>query len=142
MSIDQMVKYWLEIHGFDGLVRPGKCACRKKALFPCGRPRPECRQGILSDEGNRPDGTTEWGMIPVLDKEEAIVEARLGLWECEDCRTPVDINDPWVRWTGATWSHYHCTPRKDVIPSRCLRNGKLFTAQEATLLWRKKEKKR
>ena len=35
IDVKGMVKYYLDLHGFGGLVNPGICGCESSDLFPC-----------------------------------------------------------------------------------------------------------
>ena len=46
MNIQEIVREWLQAHGYDGLVDEYyECACDIADLMPCGNPMPRCTAG-------------------------------------------------------------------------------------------------
>ena len=44
-TVKDMVKEWLENHGYSGLYDDFECGCGIDCLMPCGEPRENCSPG-------------------------------------------------------------------------------------------------
>jgi len=44
-TVEQIVRTWLVVHGYDGLFNPGLCACAVSDLAPCETPEAGCEAG-------------------------------------------------------------------------------------------------
>jgi hypothetical protein len=53
MTVREIVRAYLDKHGYDGLYLWGTCGCLKDDLMPCGEPNPLCAPGykLPGDEG-------------------------------------------------------------------------------------------
>jgi len=45
MTLKEIVRQWLDEHGYDGLYREGECGCLKDDLMPCDNPSEHCEAG-------------------------------------------------------------------------------------------------
>lgn len=52
MDVYDIVSVYLNDNGFDGLYRPGDCACKLDDLAPCGEMRADCEAGYLKKVDN------------------------------------------------------------------------------------------
>jgi hypothetical protein len=48
-NLKEIIKEYLEQHGYDGLYNPSECACDQSDLMPCDEPGVECRPGYRED---------------------------------------------------------------------------------------------
>ncbi|MEW6186710.1 MAG: hypothetical protein AB1585_13325 [Thermodesulfobacteriota bacterium] len=63
ISIQEIVREYLEKNGYDGLACPwAECGCKLSDLMPCGEPdKDECFAAHKTDD---PEGEVEWLMLP------------------------------------------------------------------------------
>ena len=47
MTIKEIIKQYLEEHGYDGLYNEDECACSLDELFPCDGSWPTCKPGYM-----------------------------------------------------------------------------------------------
>ena len=45
VTVQEIVKAYLESNGFDGLYSPLECCCQVSDLMPCGEAPPDCEAG-------------------------------------------------------------------------------------------------
>lgn len=49
VDLGDIVKEYLDTHGFDGLYSSGECGCYKDNLFPCESPQADCAAGYRTE---------------------------------------------------------------------------------------------
>lgn len=58
MKVLEIIKEYLEKHGYDGLYRDNECACHKDDLMPCDGMWGDCKPGYM-----RHDETGEYDFL-------------------------------------------------------------------------------
>lgn len=48
MTVQEMIRAYLESNGYDGLFNPGECCCKKDDLAPCEYIQMDCQAGYLA----------------------------------------------------------------------------------------------
>ena len=63
MTIKEIVRTYLDEHGYDGLYLEDTCACLKDDLMPCDEPGSECEPGYKMPG----DEDADWYVGPKAD---------------------------------------------------------------------------
>lgn len=80
MIVSQIVKQWLQEHGYDGLVQEdGECACMVSCLAPCCELGKDCKAGVLgrcNAETCASGGGCKWHIVERGHEDQMTEEER------------------------------------------------------------------
>ena len=60
MTVHEIIKQYLETHGYDGLFCAGECSCRGDDMCPCSENPLDCEPGYLRRALPEEESIGEW----------------------------------------------------------------------------------